>query len=158
MSLSSTGWTPKQSKKIPRRFVLAASFAVQIVGAVGLVGYLSFRSGQKAVEDLAQQLMGETGKRIEEKLTAFVETPHLINQLSADAIERGELNLNLERAQPQGEKFLWQQMQLFKSIEWISLGSEKKGEYLGIWRNPKNNSLQIVAANGSTKLKSRACW
>ncbi len=131
---------------------------MQIVGAVGLVGYLSFRSGQKAVEDLAQQLMGETGKRIEEKLTAFVETPHLINQLSADAIERGELNLNLERAQPQGEKFLWQQMQLFKSIEWISLGSEKKGEYLGIWRNPKNNSLQIVAANGSTKLKSRACW
>jgi len=113
MSLSSTGRTPKQSKKIPLRFVLAASFAVQIVGGVGLVGYLSFRNGQKAVEDVAQQLMGETGKRIEEKLTAFVETPHLINQLNADALERGELNLNLERAQLQGEKFLWQQMQSF---------------------------------------------
>ncbi|MGL5065545.1 MAG: PAS domain S-box protein [Microcoleus sp.] len=149
MSLSSIDRTSKQSKKIPLRFVLVASFVLQIVGTVGLVGYLSFRNGQKAVEDLAQQLMGEASKRIEEKLKNFLGTAYLVNQLNAAAIDRGELNLNLEQAQPRGEKFLWQQMQTFPSIQWISLGTQT-GEFLGIWRNPTNNSLQLVTANKSS--------
>jgi PAS domain S-box-containing protein len=146
MSLFSTRCTSKQPKKIPLRFVLVASFVLQIVGTVGLVGYLSFRNGQKAVENLAQQLMGETSKRIEEKLTNFLETAYLANQLNSAAIARGELNFNLEQPQPQSERFLWHQMQTFKSIQWISLGAET-GEYLGMWRNQKDNSLQIVTAN-----------
>jgi len=32
-----------------------------LMGAVGLVGYLSYRSGQKAVEDMAKPLMVEIG-------------------------------------------------------------------------------------------------
>ncbi|NJL66149.1 MAG: HAMP domain-containing protein [Microcoleus sp. SM1_3_4] len=149
MSLFSTRCTSKQPKKIPLRFVLVASFVLQIVGTVGLVGYLSFRNGHKAVENLAQQLMGETSKRIEEKLTNFLETAYLANQLNSAAIARGELNFNLEQPQPQSERFLWHQMQTFKNIQWISLGSET-GEYLGIWRNQKDNSLQIVTANSSS--------
>lgn len=41
--------------KLPLRTVLIVPFVVQIVGTVGLVGYLSFKSGQKCVEDLAHQ-------------------------------------------------------------------------------------------------------
>ncbi|WP_158308015.1 hypothetical protein [Microcoleus vaginatus] len=41
-------------------------------------------------------------------------------------------------------------MRSFKSIQWISFRAEKSGEYLGIGRNPTDNSLQIVAANKST--------
>ncbi|MEG4531713.1 hypothetical protein [Microcoleus sp. D2_18a_D3] len=41
-------------------------------------------------------------------------------------------------------------MRSFKSIQWISFGAEKSGEYLGIWRNHIDNSLPIVAANKST--------
>jgi hypothetical protein len=131
-----------------------ASFVLQIVAAVGIVGYLSFRNGERAVEELAQKLIAETGKRVEEKLTSFLEPTHWVNQLNARAIDRAELNLQLERPQPRGEKFLWQQMRSFKSIQWISLGAEKSGEYLGIWRNPHDNSLQIVAASKSTNFHS----
>ncbi|MEG5247729.1 PAS domain S-box protein [Microcoleus sp. ARI1-A1] len=123
---------------------------VQIVAAVGIVGYLSFRNGERAVEELAQKLMAQTGKRVEEQLTAVLENAHWVNQLNAEAIDRRELNLQLERRQPRGEKYLWQQMRSFKSIQSISLGSEKSGEYLGVWRNPIDSSLQIVAANKST--------
>jgi PAS domain S-box-containing protein len=123
---------------------------VQIVAAVGMVGYFSFRNGQRAVEELAQKLIGETGKRVEEKLSGVLENTHWVNQLNAEAIERRELNLQLERRQPRAEKFLWQQMQSFKSIQWMSLGSEKSGECLAIWRNPKDKSLQIVVANKYT--------
>ncbi|MEG4067087.1 PAS domain S-box protein [Microcoleus sp. Pol11C2] len=127
---------------------------LQIVAAVGIVGYLSFRNGDKAVEDLAEKLIAETGKRVEEKLISFLEHTQWVNQLNAEAIERGELNLQLEKPQPRGEKFLWQQMRSFKSIQWISFGAEKSGEYLGIWRNPTHNSLQIVAANKSSNFHS----
>jgi hypothetical protein len=47
-----------------------------------------------------------------------------------------------------------QQMRSFKSIQWMSLGSQKTGEYLGIWPGPKDNSLQIVAANKSTNYQN----
>ncbi|PSB07873.1 hypothetical protein C7B69_23160, partial [filamentous cyanobacterium Phorm 46] len=127
---------------------------LQIVAAVGIVGYLSFRNGERAVEELAQELIAQTGKRVEEQLTTVLENTHWVNQLNAEAIDRAELNLQLETRQPRAEKFLWQQMRSFKSIQWISLGSQKSGEYLGIWRNPKDNSLQIIAANKSTNYQS----
>ncbi|MEG4385034.1 PAS domain S-box protein [Microcoleus sp. N9_B2] len=127
---------------------------LQIVAAVGIVGYLSFRNGDKAVEELAEKLIAETGKRVEEKLISFLEHTQWVNQLNAEAIERGELNLQLEKPQPRGEKFLWQQMRSFKSIQWISFGAQKSGEYLGIWRHPTDNSLQIVEANKSTNFQN----
>ncbi|MEG4586779.1 PAS domain S-box protein [Microcoleus sp. MOSTC5] len=142
--------TSQNHIKIPLRRVIVASFVLQIAAAVGIVGYLSFRNGQIVVEEFAQKLSAETGKRVEEKLTAVLENAQSVNQLNAEAIDRAELNLQLERPQPRGEKFLWQQMRSFKSIQWISLGAEKSGEYLGIWRNPHDNSLQIVAASKST--------
>ncbi len=142
--------TVQQPTKIPLRCVLVASFVLQIVAAVGIVGYLSFRNGEKAVQELAQELIAQTGKRVEEQLTTVLENTHWVNQLNAEAIERAELNLQLETRQPRAEKFLWLQMQSFKSIQRMSLGSEKSGEYLAIWRNPKDNSLQIIAANKST--------
>ncbi|MEG4813389.1 PAS domain S-box protein [Microcoleus sp. K5-D4] len=146
--------TSQHQPKISLRRLLVASFVLQIVAAVGIVGYLSFRNGDKAVEELAEKLIAETGKRVEEKLISFLEHTQWVNQLNAEAIERGELNLQLEKPQPRGEKFLWQQMRSFKSIQWISFGAEKSGEYLGIWRNPTHNSLQIVAANKSSNFHS----
>lgn len=146
--------TSQHQIKIPLRHVLVASFVLQIVATVGIVGYLSFRNGEKAVQELAQKLIAETGKRVEEKLTSFLEPIHWVNQLNVEAIDRGELNLELERPQPRGEKFLWQQMRSFKSIQWITLGAEKSGEFLGIWRNPHDNSLQIVAASKSSNFQS----
>ncbi|MEG3904600.1 PAS domain S-box protein [Microcoleus sp. B4-C5] len=146
--------TSQHQTKISLRHLLVASFVLQIVAVVGIVGYLSFRNGDKAVEELAEKLIAETGKRVEEKLISFLEPTQWVNQLNASAIERGELNLHLEKPQPGGEKFLWQQMRSFKNIQWISFGAEKSGEYLGIWRNPTDHSLQIVAANKSTNFQS----
>ncbi|HSF76127.1 MAG TPA: PAS domain S-box protein, partial [Microcoleus sp.] len=146
--------TSQHQTKISLRRLLVASFVLQIVAAVGIVGYLSFRNGDKAVEELAEKLIAETGKRVAEKLISFLEHTQWVNQLNAEAIERGELNLQLEKPQPRGEKFLWQQMRSFKNIQWISFGAEKSGEFLGIWRNPTDSSLQIVATNKSTNFQN----
>jgi len=87
--------TSQHHTKISLRRLLVASVVLQIVAAVGMVGYLSFRNGDKAVEELAEKLIAQTGKRVEEKLISFLEHTQWVNQLNAEAIDRAELNLHL---------------------------------------------------------------
>ena len=49
----------RQTKLIPLQAVLLIPFVLQTIGIVGLVGDLSFRNGQAAVNDLASKLRGE---------------------------------------------------------------------------------------------------
>ena len=49
--------SPKILKNISLGWVLVVPFVVQIVGAVGLVGYLSYRACEKSVDDLANRVM-----------------------------------------------------------------------------------------------------
>lgn len=111
--------------KLPLRSVLIVPFVLQIVGAVGLVGYLSFRNGQKAVNNLASQLMSEVSLRVEQNLQVYLTTPHQINQTKLDAVKIGLLNMeNLSV----WEKYLWRQVQLYPYINFTSVGNEK-GDY-----------------------------
>ncbi len=103
---------------------------VQIFAAVGLIGYLSLRNGQKAVNDLATQLRQEVTARVQQHLHTYVETPHKVNQINANAIRSGLLNV---------EDFLlleshfWQQIQLFPRASYIQFGNAD-GEFIGIER------------------------
>jgi PAS domain S-box-containing protein len=54
--------------KLPLRTVLIVPFVLLTVSAVGLVGFLSFKSGREAVEDVAQQLMQQVTERINDRL------------------------------------------------------------------------------------------
>lgn len=51
------------SKKLPLKLIFIVPFVLQIITIVGIVGYLSFKTGQKAVQDLANQLMHEISDR-----------------------------------------------------------------------------------------------
>ncbi|MEO3706085.1 hypothetical protein [Trichormus azollae] len=52
------------------RWVLIVPFVLQIVGAVGLLGYLSYGSGsgKKVLEDMANQLMDQATNRVQDHL------------------------------------------------------------------------------------------
>jgi diguanylate cyclase (GGDEF)-like protein len=112
----------------------------------GLVGYLSYRNSQHAVEDLTDRLTNDFSQRIQQKLTSYLATPLLANQLNSDAVLRGDLKLNLERSDERREQYLWQNMQLFSNLTWISLGAET-GDALGIWRPGDDDNLQISMSN-----------
>ena len=79
--------------KVPLQAVLIVPFVVQVVSVVGLVGYLSFRNGQRAINDLASQLQNQTSSRITQHLDTLLATPLQINQINLDAYELGNLNL-----------------------------------------------------------------
>ena len=131
--------------KLPLRTVLIVPFVLQIVGAVGLVGYLSFRNGQKSVNNLASQLMNEVSSRVEQNLQVYLTTPHQINQSKLDALKLGLLNMN---NLSDWEKYLWRQVQLYPYINFTSI-SNKNGEYR-TGEKLSNGSLMINVSGKST--------
>ena len=135
----------KLQYKIPLRTILVVPFVVQIVGAVGLVGYLSFRNGQKAVEDLAGQLTNEVSNLITERLNDYLGTPYLINQLNQNALDLGQINPENVKLM---EQHFWQQAQIFDLISKIQFATPK-GEFIGLIVNDDGTlNYQIIDSAG----------
>ncbi|MDJ1182966.1 ATP-binding protein [Roseofilum casamattae] len=109
---------------ISLRQILIIPFVVQIFATVSLVGYLSFRSGRKAVEDIANQLIDETGDRIEQKLDVYLATANLVNQINRDLIYAD--NLDITDPDRLGRHFL-QQLQQFETVDYIYFANERGG-------------------------------
>lgn len=111
------------------RRLLILPFVLQIVGTVGLVGYLSFRNGQQTVSQLANQLMDKSSEVVEQHLDRHLAAPHQINQLNLNAIELGLLDLqDFERM----GRLFFKQMQVF-DVGYINYANAK-GEFIGVER------------------------
>jgi two-component system sensor histidine kinase ChiS len=135
----------KLSGKATLQTVLIVPFVLQVFAAVGIVGYLSFRNSQRAVNDLAGQLMGEVSNRIEQNLRTYLQTPHQINQSKLDAVKLGFVNMKDLSA---WEKYLWRQVQLYPYINFTSIANPE-GEYR-TGEKMSNGTLLINASGPST--------
>jgi PAS domain S-box-containing protein len=132
--------SPSKHKKpsISLRLLLVLPFVLQIFAAVGLVGWLSLQNGKQAVEALANQLIYKSQTLVEEHLNTYLAEPHRINQLNANAIELGQLNLN--DFQRSGRHF-WKQSQSF-NVSYIG-GALPTGEFSGAGRWLKGQGTTI---------------
>ncbi|BAY97046.1 guanylate cyclase [Tolypothrix tenuis PCC 7101] len=132
-------------RKMPLRVIFVVSTLLQVITAVGLTGYFSFRNGQRAVNEVATKLRDEVTGRVKDQLLVYVETPHLINRLNANAIELGELDKqNIQYKQ----KYFWQQIRTFPVITYNFYGNVT-GEYLGA-RRLANGDLQVIERDRTT--------
>jgi signal transduction histidine kinase len=127
-------------QKLPLHLILVVPFVLQTFAVVGLVGWLSLRNGQKAVSELATELQEETVARIEQHLTTYLATPQLINQINADAVQRGELEIQSD----QSKQYLWQQIQHFDPVSWIYYATQQDGEFIGVTRQGLNRELRLA--------------
>ncbi|PSB34660.1 histidine kinase [filamentous cyanobacterium Phorm 46] len=105
--------SPGLFRKIPLQILLIVPFVVQTVGAVAVVGYLSYRNGQKAVNDVATQLRNDTSDRIKENLTYLVAIPFQAFENYDVALSQNRIDLNNGR---DVEKFLWGQLPAFPLV------------------------------------------
>lgn len=102
------------------RWFLIVPFVLQIGAAVGIVGYLSLRNGQQAVNELSQRLRQEMTDRINQHLDSYFATPRQLTQTTADAIHMGLIDpQNLEQV----GQFFWKQMQHY-DVGYILFGSQ----------------------------------
>ena len=105
--------SPGLFRKIPLQILLIIPFVVQTVGAVAVVGYLSYRNGQKAVNDVATQLRNETSDRIKQNLNYLVAIPFQCFESYDAALSQNRIDLNNGR---DVEKYLWRQLPAFPLV------------------------------------------
>ena len=114
--------------RVPLRLVLTLPFVLQTFAVVSLVGYLSFRNGQKAVQELAGNLQSEISDRIQEHLVSYLQKSHIIVKLNVAIAKLDKLNSeDLETT----ERYFWHQIQIFSSVKQIYLGSGD-GQFVGV--------------------------
>jgi signal transduction histidine kinase/class 3 adenylate cyclase/ActR/RegA family two-component response regulator len=112
------------------RVILIVPFMFQIIIAVGLTGYFSFRNGQEAINDLVTQLHTEINARIEQYINSYLEIPSLVVNINANAIRNNQLDLNQLRS---WLPHLIKQSQVFSSLSYIYFGNEQ-GNYIALQR------------------------
>ncbi|GAB1539908.1 hypothetical protein NUACC21_25760 [Scytonema sp. NUACC21] len=141
------------SSKIPLRLFLIIPFLIQIFTAVGLIGYFSFKNGERAVNDLANQLEQEISSRVNQHLDQFLAMPHQINQLNANAVELGKLDL---RDFQSAGHYFWKQMSVFDVgyIYYVLATGEYAGA--GIFLDPKKVTIDELSANTNNKANTYA--
>lgn len=123
--------TSTNTRNIPLRLLLVVPFVLQISAAVGLVGYLSFRNGQEAVNDLAMRLSDEVSNRVDQHLDTYLALPQQINQTNAHAIAMGLLDL--QNPEQMGQYF-WKQAQVHKHISYIGYSlTDNRSAGAGRW-------------------------
>lgn len=132
--------------KIPISYVLIVPFVLQVVGAVGLVGYLSYKSGQQAIENIASQLLTQTSARVSDRLDSHLNTPQQLVAASKLALTEGTLDLENEE---QMRQHFWQQILSNPLLPAISFGSAD-GQEIGYIR-VKSQELQRLSEKASGK-------
>jgi signal transduction histidine kinase len=137
------------SAKLPRRKksaifsqislqqVLTIPFLLQIFVIVGLVGYFSFRNGQKTVNQVATQLREKVIVSVEQQLQNYLEKPQLIVELNQQAFKLEQLSFGEFSAL---EEHLWRQIQMFNSVYAIYLGDEQ-GKFAYVKKEPNGSFI-----------------
>ena|GEM_PF-1062062 len=152
---------PTRIRGIPLRLVLILPFVLQVVGVVGVTGYLSFRNGQTAVHSFATQLTSQVGDRIQERIHTYLETPRLINKLNLNAVKSGTLNL---KDFNQIQRQFWEEQRFLESVtavyyaneqqEFISVAKAANGlSYLSILKQADRGLRRNYILNAQGKIK-----
>lgn len=121
---------PPRARRASLRTVLVVTSTLQILFVFGLVGWLTFRNGQAAVEDLAGQFRRELTARVRQQVLEYVRQPIDAARLHAAAIGSADL--------PQDDperlfRAFWQALHTFAYVDHLSFGSET-GAFVGTKR------------------------
>ncbi|MEE3719825.1 response regulator [Tumidithrix elongata RA019] len=135
----------KISGRLPLSLVLIAPFVLQIFGTVGLVGYLSFKNGEKAVDDLATQLNSEISTRIQQHVLGYLNKSHQTLEVTYAGIKSGNINLD---DFPALQRYFWQIVQNRDMEAYISFGNAN-GEFVGVERQ-EDGRFQLKIRDRST--------
>ncbi len=121
-------------KNISLRNLLILAFAGQILAAVGLVVYLSYRESKAAAEDLAEQFLNQTSQHILTHLHEYTKVPPIVLASNRHAIDNNYLKLdNLQS----WRQHLFCQAQVNGVLGYVYFG-KSDGEYVEVRKYGKN--------------------
>ncbi len=128
--------------------ILTIPFIVQMITVMGIVGYLSFKNGQDTVNEITSKLRQELTTRILQQLEKTVDKPHTINEINANSLLQGDLDV----LSGKGEHQLWQQFKVFPNTNLIYCSTEAEGAFLGVGRSEggMGDAIHIQVENPET--------
>ncbi|MGD1943886.1 MAG: response regulator [Leptolyngbyaceae cyanobacterium] len=127
-----------RAQKLPLRMVLVVSFVLQITAAVGLTTALSWRNGQKAIDELAVQLSEKSIGSIRGHLQTYLLQPNLMQRNSRSNLFYGDVPLG---DHPLIARHFWHQIRASDGVSSIYLGYPD-GSFLGI--QERNNGQTVL--------------
>ncbi|UBF25502.1 hypothetical protein K9N68_28615 [Kovacikia minuta CCNUW1] len=122
-------WLARHSWKLPLRVVLVVPFVLEVIIAVSLTGYLAYRNGQQAVNNLATRLIQAESDRVHHQLDNYLAIPVQVSQATANVVELDMLDPS--DLHSTGQYFLKQQL-LFPDLCYIGF-SNPRGEFVGTY-------------------------
>jgi adenylate cyclase len=115
-------------RKPSLRTILTVPFLVQIIGSVSLVGWLSFKNGERAVMNLTDQLMSELTQRIDQNLSGYLNEAISINDANQSIVRQGLLPVDPVN---RWENYLWHQVQQTQNINFIKITDRQGQQWTG---------------------------
>ena len=122
------------------RSPLIVFFAVQILAAVGLTGWLSLRNNHKTVNELASQINHQVTEQVKKYIETFADTPYQFLQINLAAIRADNLDLtNYSKL----ARYFWKQTQISDAVPYVYFANQQ-GDFVGVWRESEElTSLRI---------------
>ncbi|MBT9317875.1 PAS domain S-box protein [Leptothoe spongobia] len=137
------------TSKVPLRLLLIIPFVLQMVGAVGIISWLSFRSGQQSTNQLAYQLREEITQNTQHHITDILTTATTISTLTTASIQADQLDLKNIRVL---EELYWTDLTTFNSVRGLGVGNAN-GDLMGLFRQVENGKstyyLEYTATGNS---------
>ncbi len=134
--------------KVSLRPMLIVPFVLQLSFIVGLVGYLSWQTGQQAVNDVASQLRNEVTKRVIQTLEDYIAVPHLLNQLNTNALNTGQLDLSQAQMR---EPYFYHQLRTFPFISNSYIGLNNGDFFGGRKVGEHSEQIQLTLKDATTQ-------
>jgi PAS domain S-box-containing protein len=136
----------QQTAQVSLRRILVIPFVLQIVGVVGLVGWLSVENSQRAVNDLAQKLHTEVAARVKQHVDSYLAEPRNIAMMNVREFQLGHLSLENT---PALEERLAKEIQFFNNVSRIHV-ADSRGNFTGIER-VSGNSFRFNITNADSE-------
>lgn len=134
-------------RKVRLRVLLLVPYLTLLVSAVALTGFLSFRNGANAVNEVVGQLRNRLVAGIDAHVRDVIRAPHQINLANAIAMRQGALN---PRDAATLEHIFSQQVQVFDSVTSIYFGNPAGGLVNAGREGPYGGSYVIVTDGFTT--------
>jgi len=132
--------------KIPLSLVITMPFLLSTFGIVGLISWLTFSNGHRAIVQLSTQLHRKVTEQVQERLYSYLELPYTLNRLNANNLDLDEINASDEqKIQTQ----FWKQIQDFPHISNLYVATAS-GEYFGARRIKNRFAVENATATYMT--------
>ncbi len=136
-----------RNMKLRLQVALVAPFMAQMIGAVSLVGYLSFQNGQESAQQLATKVRLEVAKRTEGVLKNYFEAPQHLATVNTEALRLGYLDLSKRETV---EKHFVAQLKIYENMGEIFVGTPE-GSMIYVGRNSSGGFLAASTAEGTRR-------